>query len=246
VADAEPILPTREMSLGERFRSPDSYGLLLILILASIVTTAAVSQTDLGRLLTPILLGGTLLFAMWTSRVGPRIRRVAVIVVPVVVVSSVLASVVSDESAARSVSAWASAILVLAALFAIFGRLKEHTTISFQTVLGALSMYLLLGLLYGSVFAGLAATSGDAFFAQGAQAGTSVNYVYFSYVTISTVGYGDLSAAQSVGKMLAASEALIGQLFLVTVVALLVSNLGKPRRSRGSLEERAGPSDPTG
>jgi hypothetical protein len=241
VADAEPILPRREMSIRERFRSPDSYGLLLVLIIASIVATAGISETDVGKVLTPILLGGTLLFALWTSRVGPRIRRIAWVVVPLLVVATVFTGIASGGDAGHAVVAWMSAILVLAALIAILGRLAEHTTISFQTVLGALSMYLLLGLLYAAVFSGFAAMSGDPFFAQGANAGTSVNYVYFSYVTISTVGYGDLSAEQSFGKMLAASEALLGQLFLVTVVALLVSNLGKARRGRGSRTgERAG------
>ena len=226
----EPILEHRKMTLRERLRAPDSYGLLLVLILASIVATAAASGTQLGRFVTVVFLGGTLLFAMLTSRAGHRFRRMWSIAVPVMVVVVVVSGILSDADLSRSIVAGFSAVLVVAALAAILSRLATHTTISIQTVLGALSMYLLLGLFFASIFAFLAYASGDAFFAQGASSGTSVNYIYFSYVTISTVGYGDLSAAGDLGKMLSASEALVGQLFLVTVVALLVTNLGKPRQ----------------
>jgi hypothetical protein len=224
------------MTLKERLRAPDSYGLLLVLILASIVATAAASGTHLGRVVTIAFLGGTLLFAMRTSRAGHRFRRVWSIAVPITVVGAAASEISSNAALSRSIVTGFSAVLVVAALTAILGRLATHTTISIQTVLGALSMYLLLGLLFASVFAFLASASGDAFFAQGASSGTSVNYIYFSYVTISTVGYGDLSAAGDLGKMLAVGEALVGQLFLVTVVALLVTNLGKVRGDRRILE----------
>jgi Ion channel len=230
VGAPEPILEHRKMTLRERLRAPDSYGLLLVLILASIVASAAFSGTHLGRVVTIVFLGGTLLFAMRTSRAGHRFRQIASVAVPLMVVAAAVFEALSNASVSRSITAGFSAALVVAALSAIFSRLATHSTISIQTVLGALSMYLLLGLLFASVFALLASASGDAFFAQGAAAESSVNYIYFSYVTIATVGYGDLSAAGNLGKMLSASEALVGQLFLVTVVALLVTNLGKARR----------------
>ena len=229
------------MTLGERLRAPDSYGLVLVMILSSIVVTAAVSGTDLGRIITLVFLGGTLLFAMWTSRAGHRYRRFATVLVPIMIVAAAISSALSEGSFSQAVSTAISGLLVMAAFMAILDRLRTaHTTISFQTVLGALSMYLLLGLLFASVYAELATVSGDPFFAQGASAGTSVNYVYFSYVTISTVGYGDLSAAENLGKMLAVGEALVGQLFLVTVVALLVTNLGKARRRPAAGEPEQG------
>jgi uncharacterized membrane protein len=74
------------------------------------------------------------------------------------------------------------------------------------------------------------------------------DYLYFSFVTLTTVGYGDLVARGSLGRMLAVSEALLGQLYLVTVVALLVGNVGRPRRASGEpragAEERRGDAPP--
>ena len=57
----------------------------------------------------------------------------------------------------------------------------------------------------------------------------SVDHLYFSFVTLTTVGYGDLTPIADLGRMIAVSEALIGQLFLVTVVALVVGNIGRTR-----------------
>ncbi len=243
VCDAEPIIQNRHLSFGERLRAPDSYGLLLLLILVSIIASAAASGSAFGRDITVVFLGGTLLFAMWTSRAGPRLRRIAWVLVPIMVAAASISSG-SDGDLAHSIATSVDALLVFSALMAVLSRLATHKTISFQTVLGALSTYLLLGLLFATVFALVAAVTNDPFFAQGASTGTSVNYVYFSYVTISTVGYGDLSAASDLGKMLAASEALLGQLFLVTVVALFVSNLGKEtRRGRRAASMDEGPGE---
>ena len=57
------------------------------------------------------------------------------------------------------------------------------------------------------------------------------DFLYFSFVTLTTVGYGDLTAAGDFGRAIAAFEAMAGQLYLVTVVALLVSNMARARRS---------------
>ncbi len=49
--------------------------------------------------------------------------------------------------------------------------------------------------------------------------------LYYSYITLTTVGYGDYTLVSNLGHMLAIIEALAGQLYLVTVVALLVSRI---------------------
>jgi uncharacterized membrane protein len=64
---------------------------------------------------------------------------------------------------------------------------------------------------------------------------TTVDYVYFSYSTLATVGYGDLVAKTGLGRMLAVCEALLGQIYLVTVIAVIVGNLGRPGRRRTQL-----------
>jgi voltage-gated potassium channel Kch len=72
----------------------------------------------------------------------------------------------------------------------------------------------------------VSAVTGQPFFVQTSMPGP-IDYLYFSYVTLTTVGYGDFTAATSVGRMIAVSEALTGQLYLVSAVALLVGNIGR-------------------
>jgi hypothetical protein len=105
-------------------------------------------------------------------------------------------------------------------------------------VLGALSVYLLFGLAYSYLFALISAVEGVPFFVQPGEDGPT-NYIYFSYVTIATVGYGDLTAATPLGRITAVSEALLGQMYLVSVVALLVGNLGRQRTPVGRSDEKS-------
>jgi voltage-gated potassium channel Kch len=107
-------------------------------------------------------------------------------------------------------------------------------------VLGAVCVYILLGMMWAFAFAAIGTFDSQPFFAQEAHA-TVADYLYFSFTTITTVGYGDLTAAQSLGRALAVLAALIGQLYLVTVIALLISNLGRRGRAAQSHDSSGGP-----
>jgi hypothetical protein len=51
---------------------------------------------------------------------------------------------------------------------------------------------------------------------------------YYSFVTLTTVGYGDMATATDLGHTLSVFEALLGQIYLVTVVSLIVTNIRRP------------------
>ena len=122
-----------------------------------------------------------------------------------------------------------NALLVAVAPIAIASSVVRRRVIDVQTVLAALCIYVLLGMLWAFVFTAIGAFGSAAFFVQEAHP-TSAEYLYFSFITQTTVGYGDLTAAGNLGRACAVLEALIGQIYLVTIVALLVSNLGRGRR----------------
>ena len=88
----------------------------------------------------------------------------------------------------------------------------------------------LIGLVFANIYAVVETIGGSPFFAQIEDAAFA-DFVYFSYVTLATVGYGDLSAAATPGRMLAVANGLLGQIYLVTVVAIIVGNLGRSRLS---------------
>jgi hypothetical protein len=101
--------------------------------------------------------------------------------------------------------------------------------VTVEVVFGSLCLYILLGMMFAVVY-GLIARASGSFFSGGVSATTS-NCLYFSFTTLTTVGYGDFTAASNLGHTLSVTEGLVGQLYLVTVVSVVVANLG---RSRGS------------
>jgi nucleoside permease NupC len=90
-----------------------------------------------------------------------------------------------------------------------------------QTVLGALCIYVLIGLVFANADYGVQLVSGNSFFAQSGHHGPA-DFAYFSYITMATVGYGDLTPAVGLPRTNAVLEALMGQIFLVVLVARLV------------------------
>jgi hypothetical protein len=115
--------------------------------------------------------------------------------------------------------------------------LRSSGRVRLEAVLGVLSLYMLLGMAYGFLYGAIDRFGGDPFFAGGDPATVS-SCLYFSFTTLATVGYGDLVARTDLGHTVAVSEALIGQIYLVTVVSLIVSNLGRPARRRLGPAER--------
>ena len=116
-----------------------------------------------------------------------------------------------------------------------------HPVISLNTFYGAVCVYLLIAMFFATTYGLIALFSGEQFFAQltmAAKDTPAIDYLYFSFVTITTTGYGDLTAATGVGRMTAVLEAIFGQLYLITVVALVVQNLGQRSRMGRKMEEQ--------
>jgi uncharacterized membrane protein len=145
-------------------------------------------------------------------------------------------------------------LLVLIAPVVILNRIIRHETIGTETILGAVCVYVLLGIAFSGIYAAIDDAEHGGFFAQTQATTTSnVEFLYFSFITMTTVGFGDLTPATDVGRVAVTFEALLGQVFLVTLVARLVSMYGVQRtgsigvaaeRSIGDPEPGAGPDPP--
>jgi hypothetical protein len=94
------------------------------------------------------------------------------------------------------------------------------------------------------VYAAINGLSDAAFFVQTAHA-TTPDFLYFSFVTQTTVGYGDFTAAGDLGRALAVVEAVTGQLYLVTIIAVLVSRLSRTPSAREPVDTAATEGDGT-
>jgi hypothetical protein len=216
---------------AERFARGDSYGLLLALLLILYVTIAASSHDNLwARFFVSVLLGGVLLLAFHTSHVRARGLRVGVVLVVIAELSNLLQAVLGRQGSDGST--FIMFVLVLVAPAVILNRIIRHETIGLETILGAVCVYVLIAIAFAGIYAGVNDSEPTGFFAQQVTP-NNVNYLYFSFVTITTTGFGDLTAGTSFGRVLVTFEALIGQIFLVTLVARLVSMYGVSRRQTG-------------
>ena len=213
----------------------DRYGVVLFLILSSIVLTALAGDVGIGaRLAWTSLLAVSLVFTLWTSRAPAPVFLVVLVLITVSLGASAGSRLFVEEPAHRGLGYGIASLLVGATAVVVARRLVEHPTVNAATIAGAVCVYLLLGELFAMVFGLLSTLESGRFFASTSNP-TTVDYVYFSYSTLSTVGYGDLVAKTGLGRMLAVCEALMGQVYLVTVIAVIVGNLGRPGRRRTQL-----------
>ena len=212
---------------SEASRWDDRYGALFVLILLSMLLSTA--NTPWLKVVGVLLQGGMVLFAFFVSRAPRRAWRLATVLVPIAVILGIVGHV-SDSGFAESITAIVAVILPAATIVVLGRRIVEDLpSVSARTILGLLSVYLLMGMTFAALFTAIAVISDEPFFAQ-TKAAEPVDFTYFSFVTLATVGYGDLTAANPMPRMLAAIEGLLGQLYLVTVVAVAVSRV----RRRGS------------
>jgi hypothetical protein len=146
-----------------------------------------------------------------------------------------LSAIISDSEDLLGASGLITALLMLVAAGAILRTVLSETEVGFRTILGAISVYTMLGLLFTFLYVGLDRIQSSPFFGTGVVL-KGGDFIFFSFTTLTTTGYGNLVPAGQPGKMFAGLEMLIGQIFLVTLVAGLVS-LWRPggllRRQRG-------------
>jgi hypothetical protein len=204
------------------------FGIVLLLLLATFIFLASGPTGDWVPLVAVVLQGATLLAAFTASGVGHRLWRLAVVVVFVAFLSALVATFFGGDKLNGTLFL-VNLLLVGAAPVVIINSLVRRRVIDLRTVLGAVCVYVLIGMMWSFAFTAVGTIDSDPFFAQQAHA-TVADYLYFSFVTLTTTGYGDLTAAQALGRALAVLEALIGQLYLVTVIAVLVSNIGRSGR----------------
>jgi hypothetical protein len=219
----------------EAIKPPEyGFGRLLVVILVSLVFQLAAPESDWARLVTIILQGATLLFALSVSGTRRAILHLARLAVALAVLASTGVLVGTGElgtAAAKLVTVLLVALAPIAIAAGLYRHVREEQAVTIRTMFGVLCIYLLVGMLYSFLFSAIDHVGSTAFFTAPHSEDQS-DFLYFSFTTITTTGYGDLVAATNLGRSLAITEALTGQIYLVTVVALIVGNL-RPRRRAG-------------
>lgn len=203
----------------------ERYGLVLTLILVGYVLSGVESNRFLLAV-NSLLWVSLLLTTLWSPGVPKRLRRIGSVATILVLLTTLSLGFVSSELA----DGWRLILLGIAqfaALLAILNRVSRHRQVTFQTVMGGVAAYALIAFVMAALYHGMDLLT-DTTFLNGVV--SDGDYVYFSFVTLTTVGYGDITAATDVAKRLVVVEAFVGQVFLVALVARLVSLWGAPDR----------------
>ena len=218
-------------------RIGDAYGLVLVLILTTFVVTMTLPPEGwVGRVVAVAIAGLTAIIALTSSDVRPGRVRLAIGAALAAVIATALARAVSSDALLGAAFVIGSLLLAVAAV-TILRRVVFAAKVDFRTILGAISVFTLLGLLFGYLFLALGRLqAGDVFI--GVSNAQARDYLFFSYTTLTTTGYGNLVPAGNIGQILAVFEMLTGQVFLVTLVAGLVSLWRPGARAAEAGDER--------
>jgi hypothetical protein len=224
----------------------DRFGLLLIITALAIVAqmlfdvdTASESvPVTLGATVVTALVGLALLLAIRAAGVRRRWTRIADLLVGLglaLLVVLMLSGVFTDDPSGFSFSSTPPIVVVVLALFspvAVVWRLAQHRRVTTATLLGAITGFLLIANAFNFAFRAADSLGSTPFF--GVEESTT-SFMYFSLVTVTTLGYGDLSPVTDWARLLATTEAVIGQVYLVTVVAMLVGLFAQQRVGTGGV-----------
>ncbi|MEA3503211.1 MAG: potassium channel family protein [Actinomycetota bacterium] len=214
----------------------DRFDLLLVV---SVVTVGLLLLVDLDQgegfaellsVTVTILTATMLMLAVAAAGVGRRGRRFAWIAVALTVSASVIGAFLPVGDEAHGGLLWL--VLVVAAPVLAVVRLVHHKEIKAETLLGAVSVYLMMAIAGTYLFLFLDSQGGSAGEFFGSQQPTTV-FMYYSLVTITTLGYGDFFPVGVFGRAAAGWVAVIGQIYLVVVVAYIVA-MFTSARTRGS------------
>ena len=227
------ISPSRRARMRGHFaarRASHSFGYVLLAIAVTFVFAATAPDTPWSTSTLVLLESGTMIVALWTSGLAKAGSLVNVGFL-CLAVGLATADLIWGGDVLTGVVGIVSALLALGIVGVIAGSVVIKGEINAQSVTVAICVYLLLGIVFMYVYGAIAVLGNDGFFSSGTD-GTRSLRLYFSYITLATVGYGDYTASSDLGHTISIVEALLGQIYLVTVVALLVARMGPGRRTR--------------
>jgi ion channel len=200
------------------------YGIVFLLTLALAVFVIATPAANWSRAAALAIEGLALVFAVATAREPQQVRSRRAVGVGVVMI--VLIVLVATGAAPHQLTDAANVVITTAIPVVIVGgllRLLRERGVTVQAVAGGLAIYLAVGLVFAWIIGFIIHVDSTPYFAQHTN-GTEGDRVYFSFTVLTTTGFGDFSAATPVGHALAVIEELTGQLYLVTVIGLLIGN----------------------
>jgi Ion channel len=241
--------PGGERWLRRAEQFTDAFGLVFGLVLLTYVLVSLLGTGGWAGVAVMLAVSATSVFALTSSYSPPHYVHLAIYLGAAGLVLALIAAISGDKFWLE-IGGLIQVLLLAAAMAAVLVRVVGTPEVSIRTILGALSVYTVLGLLFAFIFEAIGRFQSGPFFENHPVLHHS-DYIFFSYTTLTTTGYGDLVPGGQPGRMLAGIEMLLGQIFLVTLVAGLVAvwrpGTGlKARRERIAAERSGAPEKASG
>jgi ion channel len=199
----------------------DAFGLVFCLVILTYVLASLLSNRGWAAVVLVAVTSLTSVIALTSSHArGPTVRAATAL--------SLLTLLLAVISAASGANLWlncASVIqiaLLAVAMATVLRRVVTAAEVGFRTILGAISVYTVLGILFTFLY-GMVDRLQEGPFFEGVAHPQGSDFLFFSYTTLTTTGFGNLVPGGQPGRMISGLEMMIGQIFLVTLVAGLVS-----------------------
>ncbi len=219
-------------------RASDAFGAVLGLVTLTYVLTYVLPDGSWSKVVMIATATATSILALSASHVrGAWIHRAVALSILAMAIG--VGAAVSGESDLLIV-AWVIEVGLLAvSMGTVLATVVTSAKIGPRTIMGALTVYASLGILFTAVYNVIDRFQDTPFFS-GVSDPAATDFLFFSYTTLTTTGYGNLVPAEQVGQMFAGLEMMIGQIFLVTLVAGLVSAWKPGEAVRRRREKRTG------
>jgi Ion channel len=211
------------------------YGLVLALAVLSTGVQMLLPDTPASWFAQALLMAVLVVTALFAENATPTQWRWVGMLVGLVVAGLAVAAIVGGGGGPERTTTFGLSGVLAAAGAVIVARgvvvgIGVERRVTPHSVMGALTVYLLAGLVFAFLYSLMGAIAGAPVLNDVGR-DKHAEEVYFSFITMTTTGYGDITPAANAARTTAVLEALFGQLYLVTIVAVIVSNV-VPRRPR--------------
>jgi hypothetical protein len=213
----------------------DAFGLVLALVLLTYVLASLMHNHGWSAVVLTLATSATSIVALTSSHVKVQSVRLAIWLSALAVGLAALTAITGERTFLNLASLIQISLLAVA-MAAVLRRVVLSAEIGSRTILGALSVYAALGIFFTFLYGTIDRLQGGPFF-EGHPSPSGGDFLFFSYTTLTTTGYGNLVPGGQPGRLFAGLEMMLGQIFLVTLVAGLVS-LWRPGEALRRRRER--------
>lgn len=201
----------------ERHRT---FGLLGTLLILFVVMPLVRSESTLAKVLGGIFFSAVILWGLWTVSQHRRQLVVGVVLMAPAFVLTILYYLLAPSKSVGLAWMISNGLALAFLVVVLVRRLFRTERVSADTLSSAASGYFLLGILWAFLYGVVHSLDPSAF--RGLETANAPELFYFSFVTLTTLGYGDIVPITDTAETVAVLEAVVGQLYLAITIARLV------------------------